>query len=118
MVDVYLLFRMGILEIMAFMAVVSNSGIVAFTGNYTEQYSWVVRTWIFVTMNVGIMGVKMFIAAIVPDVPAEVGIQLDRAKYLNEKFFDNVVDQEDIEIVETVASNVDYTVQLIDEDPL
>mmetsp|Transcript_14786 Transcript_14786/g.24494 ORF Transcript_14786/g.24494 Transcript_14786/m.24494 type:complete len:764 (+) Transcript_14786:92-2383(+) len=107
-----------ILEIMAFFAVLSNSAIVAFTGNYTLNYTWVVRVWIFVCMAAGIMGVKMLIAAIVPDEPHEVTIQLQRAEYLNDKFFNDIVDEDDMELTQTVASNVEYCVRETDDDPL
>jgi hypothetical protein len=110
--------RYSILEIMAFFAVLSNSAIVAFTGTYTEDYTWTVRVWIFVCMAAGILGVKAFIAAIVPDVPHEVTIQLQRTEYLTDKFFNDILDEEDIEMSSTVASNVDYCVKVTDDDPL
>lgn len=110
--------RYNILEIMALFAVLSNSAIVAFTGNYTEHYTWVVRVWIFVTMAGGIMGVKMLIAAIVPDEPSEVTVQLQRAQYLTDKFFNDIVDEDDSELSQTVASSVDYCVKATDDDPL
>ena len=103
---------------MALFAVLSNSAIVAFTGNYTEDYTWVVRVWIFVSMSTGILGIKTLIAAMVPDVPHEVTIQLKRSEYLIDKFFNDIVDEDDMELTQTVASNVDYCVQLTDDDPL
>jgi hypothetical protein len=111
-------YRYTILEVMAFFAVLSNSAIVAFTGNYTLNYTWVVRVWIFVCMAAGIMGVKLLIAAIVPDEPHEVTIQLKRAEYLTNKFFDDIVDEDDSDLLQTVASNVDYCVKETDDDPL
>jgi anoctamin-10/anoctamin-7 len=113
-----MLYRYAILEIVAFFAVLSNSAIVAFTGNYTEDYTWVVRVWIFVSMAAGILGIKTLIAAIVPDVPHEVTIQLKRAEYLTDKFFNDILDEDDIELSQTVASNVDYCVKVTDDDPL
>ena len=111
--------RYSILEVVAFFAVLSNSAIVAFTGNYTEHYTWVVRVWIFVCMAAGILGVKTLIAAIVPDEPHEVTIQLKRAEYLTDKFFNDVLDEDDMELMaQTVASNVDYCVKITDDDPL
>jgi hypothetical protein len=69
-------------------------------------------------MAAGIMGVKLLIAAIVPDEPHEVTIQLKRAEYLTNKFFDDIVDEDDSDLLQTVASNVDYCVKETDDDPL
>lgn len=108
----------GILEVMAFFAVLSNSAIVAFTGNYTDDYTWVVRVWVFVSMSAGILAIKLIIAAHVPDEPHEVTIQLKRADYLIDKFFNDKLDEDDMELSQTVASNVDYSVRATDDDPL
>ena len=103
---------------MAFFAVLSNSAIVAFTGTYTEDFTWAVRVWIFGCMAAGILGVKGLIGAIIPDEPHEVTIQLKRAEYLTDKFFNDILDEDDSELSQTVASSVDYCVKVTDDDPL
>lgn len=44
-----------ILQIMSIFAVLVNSGIIAFTGTYTENYRWSVRVWIFITFAAGVL---------------------------------------------------------------
>lgn len=50
-----LVHRMTILQIMSIFAVMVNSGIIAFTGTYTEDYRWSVRVWIFITFTAGVL---------------------------------------------------------------
>jgi hypothetical protein len=47
--------RMTILQIMSIFAVMVNSGIIAFTGTYTEDYRWASRVWIFITFTAGVL---------------------------------------------------------------
>jgi hypothetical protein len=46
---------MVILQIMAVFAVMVNSGIIAFTGTYTQEHRWSVRVWIFITFTAGVL---------------------------------------------------------------
>ena len=55
--------RQTILQIMSIFAVLVNSGIIAFTGTYTNQYRWSVRVWIFITFAAGVLVyVKIFLS--------------------------------------------------------
>lgn len=80
----------SILEVMSFAAVIINSALVAFTGTYAINFTWSVRIWIFIGMASGVLGVNAVVAAIVPDCPAEVDIQLKRQEYIVGKVLDNV----------------------------
>lgn len=50
-----------ILEIVSGMAVLTNAGLVAFTGNQLFDYTWTWRAWIFIIMASGILSVKYLV---------------------------------------------------------
>ena len=82
----------NIMEFMTLVAVVVNAGLIAFTGNTT--YEPVVRVWIFVGISVLVLGAKFLVAAIIPDVPSNVAIQLKRAEFFTQKVIDNLDDDD------------------------
>ena len=82
----------NIMEFMTLVAVVVNAGLIAFTGN--TNYEPVIRVWIFVGISVLVLGVKFFVAAIIPDVPSDVAIQLKRAEFFTQKVIDNLDDDD------------------------
>lgn len=61
--------------------------------------------------------IRMIVAAIIPDVPTEVDIQLARNEFITGKVFDNIEDDDDNFI--TASGLVpNYIVRQGDEDPL
>ena len=82
----------NIMEFMTLVAVVVNAGLIAFTGNST--YEPVVRVWLFVGISVLVLGVKYLVAAVIPDVPSNVSIQLKRAALFTQKVIDNLDDDD------------------------
>lgn len=74
-----------ILEVVTTVAVLTNAGMVAFTGSYTQIYAPAVRTWIFVGMSAGILLLKYVVAIIIPDMPLSVEIQLARKAFFHSK---------------------------------
>jgi anoctamin-10/anoctamin-7 len=74
-----------ILQIISTCAVFTNAGLVAFTGTFVIDYSWPVRAWVFIGMSCLVFSLKLLVAAWLPDVPAEVEIQLQRNDYFVDK---------------------------------
>eukprot|EP01038_Epipyxis_sp_PR26KG_P011020 gene11020-14800_t len=107
-----------ILEIISIAAVLCNAALVAFTGSFTLNYTWNARAWIFVIMSGGIILVKQFVAAYVPDTPLEVDIQLQRQEYFIDKFMHNVPDEDDDGLTANIKSDIKYTIRINDDDPL
>jgi hypothetical protein len=109
-----------ILEIVSFAAVLVNSGLVAFTGTNTINFPWFSRVWIFFGMATGIVLLKFLIAAIIPDTPAEVQVQLNRNAYYIKKIIHNVPDDDNDALVigEMNKVNNKYTIRINDDDPL
>jgi hypothetical protein len=99
-------------------AVLTNSGLVAFTGTFAQEYTWPVRIWIFIGMSTGILFVKFVIALMVPDVSTEVEIQLERQDLITKKLIDGKGDEDDSELEKISQTSVTYTIRITDDDPL
>eukprot|EP00604_Paraphysomonas_vestita_P003315 CAMPEP_0174820228 /NCGR_PEP_ID=MMETSP1107-20130205/3919_1 /TAXON_ID=36770 /ORGANISM="Paraphysomonas vestita, Strain GFlagA" /LENGTH=426 /DNA_ID=CAMNT_0016035151 /DNA_START=1028 /DNA_END=2308 /DNA_ORIENTATION=- len=108
-----------ILQIMSIFAVLVNSGIIAFTGTYTENYRWSVRVWIFITFAAGVLVTNILISIFIPDVPPEVEIQLARSEYITGKVIDNIEDEPEEEgNSQGLSAKANYAVLAEDNDPL
>lgn len=106
------------LEIISFFAVVTNSALCAFTSTIVRHYPWATRVWIFIGMTAGLVGLKLFILSLIPDVPIEVDIQLRREQYIVGKVLDDIPDDEDDPDNVLVPSDVEYAIRVTDDDPL
>ena len=99
----------SVLELMSTACVLTNSGLVAFTGrgalfqfllsyaysrvgSFLMGYSTVVKVWVFVGMSVLVFACKFIVAIIIPDEPIEVRIQLERQDLFIRKFLHNEED--------------------------
>ena len=102
--------RYHVLEVMAAAAVFVNSGIVAFTASSAENYRWVERVWIFFLMSSGLIwweyflfylfqycSLRLAVASLVPDIPADVDIQMKRQVYIKNKVVNNIEDEKDLD---------------------
>lgn len=91
---------------------------VAYTGTYARDETWVVRAWIFISMASGILFLKEFLAFIIPDEPHEVLIQIQRQEYIVGKVLDDIRDEDDDELIKGIDVKLDYTIRITDDDPL
>lgn len=58
--------------------------------------------------------IKLFIAAVIPDVPPEVDIQLKRQEYILGKVLDNIQDEDDDNLLDVETVRVpDYSVKSV-----
>ena len=64
----------------------------AFTISVTATYSGYVRVWLFGSIIVLVLGMKQIIAFLIPDVPTEVGIQLERQEFIHRKVVEDEPD--------------------------
>ena len=74
---------------MSTFCVVTNCGLVFFTGTFFEGYSWFARMAGFVLVEHILFIIKYAFSASVPDVPEEVELQLLRSEFINNKLIDN-----------------------------
>ncbi|RYH29728.1 hypothetical protein EON65_07515 [archaeon] len=107
-----------ILEIISVFCVLVNSALVAFTGDNAINYPWYSRVWIFFGMSVGILLVKQYIAATIPDVPEEVEIQLKRNKFFLDKVLYSKPDDDDDVLMSSSRADNKYIIRINDDDPL
>lgn len=107
-----------IFEIVSVFCVLCNSALVAFTGSNAVNYSWSARIWIFFGMSAGILLVKSYIAAAIPDVPEEVQIQLKRNAFYVSKVVDSVPDDDGEGLMGGDKADNRFTIRINDDDPL
>jgi hypothetical protein len=108
----------AIFEITSVAAIVVNALLVAYTGTYTENYDWIARAWIFICMSGGLIALKTFIEAAVPDDPREVVLQLERQDYICGKILDDIEDEDDGDLIKGIRTHFEYVVNITDDDPL
>ncbi len=107
-----------ILEVTSMASIFINSALVAFTGTNTLNYTWALRIWIFILMSSGLFCLRLLVAFLIPDTPAEVDIQLARTEYIVGKVLDNVVDEDDADLTKNLFVVPSFLVNATDDDPL
>ena len=108
----------AVLEMTGFIAVLTNAGLVSFTGTIANGYSWVWRSWIFVLMSTGLFGVKWLYEYIIPDFPAEVELQQQRNEYIVSKVKDNRKDLLDVLNIAALRVRPNFLIRVEDDDPM
>lgn len=108
----------AVLEMTGFISVLTNSGLVSFTGTFAGSYSWVWRSWIFVLMSSGLFGVKWLYDYIIPDFPAEVNLQMQRNEFIVSKVKDNRVDLMEVLNIATLRVRPNFIIHTEDDDPM
>lgn len=74
-----------ILDIMSFLAVVTNASIIVFTMHYFDDEKENYGFWFYIIFQWVLLGFQMGIRVVIPDVPPEVIIQGARQKILVER---------------------------------
>lgn len=85
----------AILETMSSIAVLTNSAIVAFTGTFLEGFDFAHRFIFFLLLEHGLFIFKSILGEIMPDVPDDVDLQLQRQDFIREKLLDDKPDDID-----------------------
>lgn len=107
-----------IFDTISILSVYVNAGIICFTSDVAMNETWVVRSWIFVLFSSALLGIKYFIAAIIPDVPEYVEIQMKRQEYFVDKLLYDIMDEDDEDLVKGNRVTANYAVVAKDEDPM
>ena len=85
---------MGILEVMGFLSVLTNVGMICFTGEFLDGYSLVIKFAAFLILEHILLGIKSLVGFIIPDVPEDVETQLARQEFIVSKVILNMKDDE------------------------
>ncbi len=107
-----------ILETISYSSIFINSGLVAFTGSNTINYTWVERVWLFILMATGLFCIRVFVAYLIPDMPPYVEVQLQRQEYIVDKVIHNVSDDDDDELGKDNFGMPNYLINKTDDDPM
>lgn len=83
----------SILELMSVLAITTNLGIVCFTSDKLVTASRAYRTVWFIIIEHIAIGAKLIAAAVVPDIPDDVQIQLERQQLIVDKIIDGKKDE-------------------------
>eukprot|EP00619_Florenciella_sp_RCC1007_P012487 CAMPEP_0205918630 /NCGR_PEP_ID=MMETSP1325-20131115/9920_1 /ASSEMBLY_ACC=CAM_ASM_000708 /TAXON_ID=236786 /ORGANISM="Florenciella sp., Strain RCC1007" /LENGTH=238 /DNA_ID=CAMNT_0053286177 /DNA_START=18 /DNA_END=734 /DNA_ORIENTATION=+ len=105
----------SVLELMSILAIMTNLGIVCFTSEKLVQASRGWRVVWFIVIEHFAVGAKIVAAAIIPDCPDEVAIQLKRQELIIDKIINGKKDEMS-EILEYVAE-VEGTEQQEEKEP-
>ncbi len=106
-----------ILEIMSTTAVITNSALIAFTSDLFNNRSNAERIGIFLAFEHCMWAFKFALALLIPDVPTDVDIQLQRQQFIVSKVIHNAPDQDDEDLVKDQGKLTDYAVFQTDGDP-
>jgi len=87
----------SILETMGAIAVLTNSAIVAFTGEFLEGFNFSHRFIFFLVLEHGLFIFKSVLGAIMPDIPDDVQMQLERQDFIRSKLLKDEPDDTDPE---------------------
>jgi len=88
----------SVFELMATLAVIANSALVAFTMNIFDNYSLVFRFWLFISAQWFIFTMQTVIRIVIPDEPVHVLIQIAREKFIVSKVIDYEPDDDDKDV--------------------
>lgn len=87
----------------AVIAVVTNAGLTVFTMTVIDSWSMELRYWVFILFQWVCFISQAFIMAIIPDIPEEIDIQLQRTDFIVRKLIDKVGDDNDGDIFKDVG---------------
>ena len=110
-----------ILEIISYVAVVTNTALVTYTGFVMKEYDWAVRNVIFVGMCSGLFGAKWLLALMIPDMTREVDLQLQRQDFIIDKvihLYQDDGDDDDDDVVRPLSEPANYCIRGDDDDPM
>ncbi len=80
-------------------AVITNAGLTVFTMDVLDGWSEAARYWVFILFQWVCFSLQAFIMAIIPDVPEEIEIQLQRTEFVVRKVIDQVADDNNEDVV-------------------
>ena len=105
----------SILELISYISVFINAALIAFTATNMVNINWHLRIWTFLIISLGLFGLKLIFAAIIPDTPIEIELQIKRQQYISDTILYNP-DIDDEKNIEVVRSKTRYSILNTDYD--
>ena len=84
----------AIFAVVTSICVVTNAALIVFTMEVLKMYSDMTRMWVFIGFQWALFSLQYVIAVAIPDEPLQVGIQKQRAEFLNDKILKKVKDDD------------------------
>ena len=112
---------MDIMQILTIISIFVNSGLITFTLTNLINYTWNIRIWIFILISFGFLMLRWIIQYIIPDQPEYVDIQIQRQEYVSSKVIDNIKDDDDYDVINSINSKFDipdFIIAATDIDPM
>lgn len=85
--------------VISIISVVTNAALTSFTMDVLNSSSMTFRFWIFVSFQWVCFALQAFIMAIIPDVPEDIEIQLQRTEFISRKLIDKVADDNNEDVI-------------------
>lgn len=85
---------LDVFYLIAIAGVITNSALICFTMSLLWDYSFQFRLWIFIGFQWCVLGLQYITQLIIPDIPEEVEMQIQRAEFMKEKILDKEHDDE------------------------
>merc|ERR1719223_2661538 len=83
----------AIFDFVSTFGVLSNGAIICFTMR-SFHYTTFGKAWVFIGFQWGLLSLQYIIGALIPDVPNDVVIQLERTEFIVSKLIDKVADED------------------------
>lgn len=103
----------GMIEFLAILSVIYNTGLLFYTGHYFMDVTWQWRWIFFLILEQSALIFKYMLAEIIDDIPAAVQMQLQRQEYLTSKV---LLDEQDMEDEEVNLADMATNIIINDED--
>lgn len=75
----------SVMEVMAYMGIATNVGLMFFTGNFTKEHTGLQKLWGFVVCEHIFIMIRVVVSHVVPDVPESVQLEIDNEEFLEKK---------------------------------
>ncbi|XP_033632205.1 anoctamin-3-like isoform X1 [Asterias rubens] len=83
----------SILDFLNFAGVVTNAFLIAFTAQWSKDFTIYDKLWVVIAFEHFVLSVKFFIAYVIPDVPSDISLSMRRQRYQISQIMENASNQ-------------------------
>jgi anoctamin-10 len=100
-----------IFDIVVSASIVTNSALIVFTMQLLDQYTPFRQFWIFIGFQWVLFGSVYLVQSVIPDIPPEVELQIERSEYIQAKLIEKTPDEEDQEVDGSSGNRQSYSLE-------